>query len=145
MLKLTTFHSSANKIKIKKLRGKQTSLIIMTCFLVCVQTLDINSAVCRCTTKSKFGKPFVVLWNSPTEGCHVNFRVNIELEKYGILTNSNQTWNGEVITVFYNGQLGLYPYYRNDNKSSKVNDGLPQVSDLVKPAASHHRRNFDDK
>jgi hyaluronoglucosaminidase len=87
----------------------------------------MNSTVCRCTTKSKFGKPFVVLWNSPTEGCHVNFSVNIELQKYGILTNSNQTWDGEVVTVFYNGQLGLYPFYRNEDKTMKYNDGLPQV------------------
>ena len=108
--------------------GKRVYILLTLCYLIYVQSLDIDSAVCRCTTKSKFGKPFVVLWNSPTEGCHVNFSVHIELEKYGILTNSNQTWNGEVVTVFYNAQLGLYPYYRHENEKRKYNAGLPQVS-----------------
>ena len=73
----------------------------------------------------------MVLWNSPTEGCHVNFSVNIELQKYGILTNSNQTWDGEVVTVFYNGQLGLYPFYRNEDENMKYNDGLPQLVNMT--------------
>ena len=106
---------------------KRIRIFLTLCYLIYVQSLDFDSAVCRCTTKSKFGKPFVVLWNSPTGGCHVNFSVNIELQKYGILTNSNQTWDGEVVTVFYNGQLGLYPFYRDDDKKRKYNVGLPQV------------------
>ena len=121
MSKLFAFNGVLNFILYGKI------IYILLYYLICVQSLDIDSAVCRCTTKSKFGKPFVVLWNSPTEGCHVNFSVNIELEKYGILTNSNQTWNGEVVTVFYNAQLGLYPYYRHESKKRKYNTGLPQV------------------
>ena len=106
---------------------KKICILLTVYFLMYVQSLDIDTSVCRCTTKSKFGKPFVVLWNSPTEGCHVNFSVNIELEKFGILTNSNQTWDGEVVTVFYNGQLGLYPYYRHEEEKRKYNAGIPQV------------------
>ena len=103
-------------------------ILTLTVFVVAnVESLDTDSAVCRCTKKSKFGKPFVVVWNSPTGGCHNNFSVNIELEKYGILTNGNQSWNGEVVTVFYNAQLGLYPYYRYEDEKLKYNNGLPQV------------------
>ena len=107
--------------------SKRICIFLTLCCLMYVESLDMDSTVCRCTTKSKFGKPFVVLWNSPTEGCHVNFSVNIELQKYGILTNSNQTWDGEVVTVFYNRQLGLYPFYHNEDKNMKYNYGLPQV------------------
>ena len=119
----TNFHSVLNFNR----DSKRICIFLTLCYLIYVQALDMDSTVCRCTTKSKFGKPFVVLWNSPTEGCHVNFSVNIELEKHGILTNSNQTWDGEVVTVFYNGQLGLYPFYRNEDKKRKYNAGLPQV------------------
>lgn len=106
---------------------RRIHILLALIYVSHVQSLDIDSAVCRCAKKSKFGKPFVVLWNAPTEGCHINFSVNIELEKYGILTNSNQTWDGEVVTVFYNGQLGLYPFYRHDDEKMKYNAGLPQV------------------
>ncbi|XP_028393693.1 uncharacterized protein LOC114518013 [Dendronephthya gigantea] len=115
--------------------------LTLTVFILAhVESLDINSAVCRCARKSKFGKPFVVVWNSPTGGCHNNFSVHIELEKHGILTNSNQSWNGEVVTVFYNAQLGLYPYYRYEDEKLKYNTGLPQLVDLeehLKKASEH--------
>lgn len=102
-----------------------TSIIILITFRV--QSLELESAFCRCEKFSPFDKPFVVLWNSPTEGCHVNFSVKIELEKFGILTNTKQTWDGEVVTVFYNAQLGLYPYFDEENSSVTYNGGLPQV------------------
>ena len=110
-----------------------TLIFILTLYFVVFQatSLELDSAFCRCENASLFGKPFVVLWNSPTEGCHVNFSVKIEFEKFGILTNTNQTWDGEIVTVFYNAQLGLYPYFEEGDANWTYNGGLPQVCDIL--------------
>lgn len=55
--------------------------------------------------------------------------VNI-LRTYGILVNSEDKFQGESITIFYESQLGLYP---SISKSGKMeNGGIPQNGDLTK-------------
>ena len=46
---------------------------------------------------------FDVVWNGPSQGCSPA----IPLEDYGIRANPAQSFNGSVITLFY--QLGLWP------------------------------------
>ncbi|EDO47869.1 predicted protein, partial [Nematostella vectensis] len=76
------------------------------------------------------GKPFVAVWNSPTGGCTKNFSVEINLKDNGILENENQTWDGKYVTVFYNAQLGQYPYFTDSQGTGSYNGGMPQLVDL---------------
>ena len=77
-------------------------------------------------------KPLVAIWNAPTGGCSINFSVHIDLKQFDIEPNPKQRWNGQAITVFYNAQLGLYPYFIDEQGERDYNGGLPQVCLLDK-------------
>ena len=70
-------------------------------------------------------KPFITVWNTPTEHCASEWNVSLDLDAFDFVVNRNQTWCGEYIAIFYKNQLGLYPYFDNDGEA--VNGGLPQV------------------
>jgi len=70
-------------------------------------------------------KPFLVVWNTPTDWCKPKWNVSLDLSAFDFVVNHNQTWCGEYIVIFYSSQLGLYPYFDSDGKA--VNGGLPQV------------------
>ncbi|XP_072928052.1 hyaluronidase-like isoform X1 [Hemitrygon akajei] len=72
-------------------------------------------------------QPFLVFWNIPTEKCSTHRGVDLHLGDYGIVTNKNEVFMGENITIFYIGQLGKYPYYMGDEP---VNGGCPQNASL---------------
>lgn len=92
-----------------------------------VSGLELDNYYCGCEEFPLRNRPFVAVWNAPTGGCNVNFSININLQKFDILENTNQTWNGKYVTVFYNAQLGLYPYFTNDEGTQNYNGGIPQV------------------
>lgn len=75
-----------------------------------------------------FGRPFVILWNAPTHPCLANHNVSLDLEAFDITVNQNHSFMGPEVVIFYSTQLGLYPYYDQDNKP--VNGGLPQNASL---------------
>lgn len=97
---------------------------ILVSILSCVYTGDF---VCQCDKGAKNGDTFIGVWNSPTGGCQKNFSVKIDLEDYKIRANPHQTWNGKEVVVFYNAQLGYYPYFTNADGTRSYNGGMPQV------------------
>ncbi|XP_071501941.1 hyaluronidase-1-like [Diadema antillarum] len=76
--------------------------------------------------------PFRAVWNLPNH-CGDKFGVDLPLAEYGIEFNSNHNWNyGNVVSIFYNRALGLYPHYEIQNgKSVAVNKGLPQLGNIT--------------
>nr|XP_020449028.1 LOW QUALITY PROTEIN: hyaluronidase-like [Monopterus albus] len=74
--------------------------------------------------------PFVVIWNAPTESCHIQFKVDLDLSAFKIVANLNETLNGPNITIFYHRHLGYYPYY--SNSGLPINGGLPQNQSIFK-------------
>ena len=70
-------------------------------------------------------RPFITVWNTPTDKCKDKWDVSLDLDAFDFVVNRNQTWCGEYIVIFYNDQLGLYPFFDSDGKA--VNGGLPQV------------------
>ena len=70
-------------------------------------------------------RPFITVWNTPTDKCKDKWNVSLDLDAFDFVVNRNQTWCGEYIVIFYNDQLGLYPFFDSDGKA--VNGGLPQV------------------
>ena len=89
-----------------------------------------ESYICKCEDFPVEDRPFVAIWNAPTGGCSVNYSININLRDFDILENPEQTWDGKYVTVFYNAQLGLYPYFTNAEGTNSYNGGMPQVGVL---------------
>ena len=73
-------------------------------------------------------KPFITVWNTPTDQCKPKWNVSLDLSAFDIVVNKDQKWCGKYIVIFYNTQLGLYPYF--DSNGNTFNGGLPQVVDL---------------
>ena len=70
---------------------------------------------------------FRVFWNTPSENCPKH-GIDLQLEKYGIEANENQSWNGSVVNILYSHVIGTWPYF--DANGNAVNGGLPQLGDL---------------
>ncbi|XP_078372681.1 hyaluronidase-1-like isoform X1 [Oculina patagonica] len=97
-----------------------------------VNALDIKNSFCKCEDFPAIeDRPFVAIWNAPTGGCYVNYSININLRDFDILENPKQTWDGKYVTVFYNAQLGLYPYFTNEQGTNSYNGGMPQLVNLA--------------
>ncbi|NXQ85520.1 HYAL1 protein, partial [Nyctibius grandis] len=69
-------------------------------------------------------RPFVTIWNIPTEHCAKKYNVTLNLEVFDVLANDQQSFIGQNVTLFYSDELGLLPYYTA--KGLPVNGGLPQ-------------------
>ncbi|KTG47689.1 hypothetical protein cypCar_00001846 [Cyprinus carpio] len=75
-------------------------------------------------------RPFVVVWNAPTESCRLRFKVDLDLSVFDIVANHNETLSGPNVTIFYHSHLGYYPYYTSSG--IPINGGLPQNQSLSK-------------
>lgn len=73
-------------------------------------------------------RPFVTVWNIPTERCAKKYNVTLNLEIFDVLANDQQSFIGQDITLFYSKQLGLLPYYTSEGVP--VNGGLPQNASM---------------
>ncbi|XP_053325006.1 hyaluronidase-1-like [Spea bombifrons] len=74
------------------------------------------------------GQPFVTIWNAPTARCYEQFGVTLDLGAFDIVKNQNYSFLGSEVVIFYNTQIGLYPYF--DEEENPINDGLPQNASL---------------
>lgn len=72
--------------------------------------------------------PFFSVWNAPTERCMSRFGVKLDLSVFDIVLNSNQSFMGDNITIFYSDKLGEYPYYGRGHEP--VYGGVPQNASL---------------
>ncbi|XP_063391644.1 hyaluronidase PH-20-like [Cydia fagiglandana] len=77
-------------------------------------------------------RPFQVYWNVPTLQCKSK-KIDFDslFEKYGIIQNQNDTFQGEQITILYDP--GLFPAILQEESSGKLrtrNGGVPQEGDL---------------
>lgn len=57
--------------------------------------------------------------------CQQAYNITIPLAKYGISINEGQHFAGEVVQLFYEPALGLYPRVEKDG--SVLYGGVPQV------------------
>uniref|UniRef100_A0A672KCQ8 Hyaluronidase n=1 Tax=Sinocyclocheilus grahami TaxID=75366 RepID=A0A672KCQ8_SINGR len=72
---------------------------------------------------------FSVIWNIPTARCQRQYGVSLPLRQFNIIHNSQQRFQGQNMSIFYQRRLGLYPYI--NRQGSKVNGGLPQQGSLM--------------
>uniref|UniRef100_A0A452GZW4 Hyaluronidase n=1 Tax=Gopherus agassizii TaxID=38772 RepID=A0A452GZW4_9SAUR len=75
-------------------------------------------------------KPFIVVWNAPTEQCRLRYKVDLDLNVFDIASNTNETLSGSNVTIFYHTHLGHYPYYLDNGVP--INGGVPQNESLIK-------------
>ncbi|NXO48701.1 HYAL1 protein, partial [Aramus guarauna] len=73
-------------------------------------------------------RPFVTIWNIPTERCAQRYNVSLRLEVFDVLANEQQSFVGQDVTLFYSEKLGLFPYYTS--AGVPVNGGVPQNASL---------------
>ncbi|XP_043102756.1 hyaluronidase-3 [Puntigrus tetrazona] len=74
-------------------------------------------------------RTFSVIWNIPTARCQRRYGVSLPLRPFNIIHNSQQRFQGQNMSIFYQRRLGLYPYI--NRQGSKVNGGLPQQGSLM--------------
>ncbi|KAE8615997.1 hypothetical protein XENTR_v10008686 [Xenopus tropicalis] len=75
-------------------------------------------------------KPFLAVWNAPTEQCKQRYKVDLDLSIFDIVANPNETLIGSNVTIFYHTHLGHYPYFTDEGEP--VNGGVPQNESLKK-------------
>ncbi|KAK6190797.1 hypothetical protein SNE40_002585 [Patella caerulea] len=69
--------------------------------------------------------PFVVVWNVPSGGCDAH-GIKLNFSQYGIVTNKNDVFRGEMMTIFYG--IGDFP---SISGSQLNNGGVPQRGNLT--------------
>ncbi|KAK0153483.1 Hyaluronidase-3 [Merluccius polli] len=75
------------------------------------------------------GRPFVVVWNMPTDRCQWLHGVQLHLGAFDIVVNTQQHFLGQNMTIFYRDRLGAYPFISRSGMD--VNGGVPQNADLT--------------
>ncbi|KAF7249757.1 Hyaluronidase-1 [Varanus komodoensis] len=73
-------------------------------------------------------RPFVAIWNAPSEECEEKYNVSLDLETFYVISNQKETFMGKDITLFYGNRLGYYPHYTEDGTA--VHGGIPQNASL---------------
>ncbi|KAG9460667.1 hypothetical protein GDO78_020311, partial [Eleutherodactylus coqui] len=106
-------------------------LLIFTLFTLLVFTLASPTTLLP-------GRPFITVWNAPTSPCWEKYGVSLDLDPFDIVANENQSFVGSEMVIFYNSQLGLYPYY--DSNGNPVNGGTPQNASVTE----HLKQAFED-
>uniref|UniRef100_A0A669Q0T7 Hyaluronidase n=1 Tax=Phasianus colchicus TaxID=9054 RepID=A0A669Q0T7_PHACC len=74
-------------------------------------------------------RPFVTVWNIPSESCAQQYNVTLALEVFDVVANTEEAFTGQDITLFYSSRLGLFPYYTAQGQP--VDGGLPQNASLA--------------
>lgn len=72
---------------------------------------------------------FEIFWNVPSQQCK-----QVQPSKYNITANAGNKFRGEKLVIFYEPDLGLYPYFVTpeiDKRETKmINGGVPQEVDM---------------
>nr|XP_039265371.1 LOW QUALITY PROTEIN: hyaluronidase-like [Styela clava] len=69
-------------------------------------------------------KPFSVTWDVASEKCEEKYGISLYLDHFGIRHNTKNGWKGNVISIFYENDLGLFPHFNDSGQP--INGGLPQ-------------------
>uniref|UniRef100_A0A4D5R8Z9 Hyaluronidase n=1 Tax=Scolopendra viridis TaxID=118503 RepID=A0A4D5R8Z9_SCOVI len=92
--------------------------------------LQAGKSVCNGQTSDK---SFKIIWNMQTSSC-AKFGVHLDLEKYGIIQNSNGSFYGDRMNIFYD--IGKFPFI---NEKGFINGGLPQLGNLHTHLSQAHQ------
>ncbi|RCN36083.1 hyaluronoglucosaminidase [Ancylostoma caninum] len=71
---------------------------------------------------------FKAYWNFPSQPCQTNY--SIDFLNYSIEANTNLSFYGDKVVIFYEFILGRYPYYKRYDENQPINGGIPQNCSL---------------
>ncbi|XP_060691081.1 hyaluronidase-like [Hemiscyllium ocellatum] len=91
-------------------------------------TLTLGQPLKQARSPITTNKPFITVWNAPTEACQSLFGIDLNLGIFDIIANQNDSLIGQNVAIFYDNKLGFYPYYTASGVS--VNGGVPQNASL---------------
>uniref|UniRef100_UPI00358EAA76 hyaluronidase-1-like n=1 Tax=Myxine glutinosa TaxID=7769 RepID=UPI00358EAA76 len=74
-------------------------------------------------------KPFVIIWNVPTERCESKFNVRLPLFMFDLVSTPRHNHTTQSVMMFYENHLGTYPFYTK--KGEPVHGGLPHNASLL--------------
>lgn len=80
------------------------------------------------TMRNTPDREFDVIWNVPSERCYTRYGVDLPLSKFNIRSNRNQSFSGDLVTLFLEPAPGLYPQFLPNGTAQY--GGLPQVNIL---------------
>ncbi|CAK9298537.1 unnamed protein product [Gordionus sp. m RMFG-2023] len=89
--------------------------------------------VLKCFSGILCESAFQIVWNSPTQVCKFRYNNDLRLASYGILTNSNETLRGQIISLFFDTQSGAWPSIvlnATTNTTVELNGGIPQKGNI---------------
>ncbi|CAC5396773.1 hya [Mytilus coruscus] len=81
-------------------------------------------------TKKTPDRRFDVIWNVPSEKCYTRYGVDLPLSEFDIRSNRNQSFSGDLVTLFNEPTPGLYPQFLPNGTAQ--NGGLPQLVNHTK-------------
>lgn len=81
-------------------------------------------------TKKTPDRRFDVIWNVPSEKCYTRYGVDLPLSEFNIRSNRNQSFSGDLVTLFNEPTPGLYPHFLPNGTAQ--NGGLPQLVNHTK-------------
>nr|XP_046250414.1 hyaluronidase-5-like [Scatophagus argus] len=84
-------------------------------------------------------KPFMFMWNAPTELCDIRFGMPLDLSYFHFISSTLKSATNQSISIFYTDRFGIFPYL-DERTGKRYNEGLPQLIDLQE----HHKLAEDD-
>lgn len=73
-----------------------------------------------------FDRAFAVIWNAPSGVCENHLGITFNFDHYNIIQNTGDHFQGDKMVIFYERQLGMYPFILPNG--THINGGIPQVS-----------------
>ncbi|XP_068129737.1 hyaluronidase-1-like [Hyperolius riggenbachi] len=107
---------------------RSSSLRWLIFLLALFSTVITGQRLKQATSPILRNKPFIAIWNAPTQQCKNRYKIDLDLSVFDIVANTNETLSGQNVTIFYHTHLGYYPYVTDDGES--VNGGVPQNQSL---------------
>ncbi|XP_061578683.1 hyaluronidase PH-20-like [Cololabis saira] len=84
------------------------------------------------------GRPFMFMWNAPTELCEVRYDIDLDLSYFDLESSTLKSATNQSISLFYTDRFGVFPYV-NEDTGEMHEDGLPQFIDMAE-----HREEAED-
>ncbi|XP_034541979.1 hyaluronidase PH-20-like isoform X2 [Notolabrus celidotus] len=101
-------------------------------FIILITTLALlrsSRALPRTDPPLSPDKPFLFMWNAPTELCEIRFGMPLDLSYFHYVSSTLKTATDQSISIFYTDRFGIFPYVDEDT-GEVYEEGLPQLVDL---------------
>ncbi|XP_071763842.2 hyaluronidase PH-20-like [Centroberyx gerrardi] len=110
-----------------------------TYVFIALAVLALGRALPRTDPPVKPDRPFLFMWNAPTELCAERFGMPLDLSYFQFVSSTLRAATNQSISIFYTDRFGIFPYVDEDT-GEMYDEGLPQLIDFEE----HHELAEDD-